>query len=148
MPGRGAQAVASRSLHQALLPGGFRARGPCAVGLAAARRGIRPESRCLVAGVCSPRRRHPSEQTCPKTRSWCPSTSLVVPEQPWGDGVEEAEPGAPRPAAQGGRAQSVGTLALGQERTSHLSSSSCRVNKSLLGNYFCQEPNISLERGK
>lgn len=45
-------------------------------------------------------------------------------------------------------ARSVGTLALGQERASHLSSSSCRVNKSLHGNYFCQEPNISLERGK
>lgn len=44
-------------------------------------------------------------------------------------------------------ARSVGTLALGQERASHLSSS-CRVNKSLRGNYFCQEPNISLERGK
>lgn len=45
-------------------------------------------------------------------------------------------------------ARSVGRLALGQERASHLSSSSCQVNKSLRGNYFCQEPNISLERGK
>lgn len=31
-------------------------------------------------------------------KSWL----LVVPEWPWGDGVERAEPGAPRPAAQGG----------------------------------------------
>lgn len=37
-------------------------------------------------------------QICPKAVPWL----LVVPEQPWGDGVERTEPGAPRPAAQGG----------------------------------------------
>lgn len=130
--GRGAQAVTSGCLCQVLLPGGFTSVwwlgfAHCIAIIFLSRRAPvgrkkPPTPNQPMAGCCqlSPlalRSALPAAwsfvspflcpqglavlQALPATnppKSWL----LVVPELPWGDGVERAEPGAPRPAAQGG----------------------------------------------